>query len=269
MTTPLRDYTKIEEKHCQLVTCYGRKKFSCPHDIAIRPNNEVVMVESDNAEVIIFDKDFKFTRTFGQGSGDSKLNYPVGVAVNLNVIAVSEFTDHVVKIFSIQGDYLTKFGSRGGGDSQFNKSQGDCVLMAKYVVDFQNGRVQVFKDDEFLFKFGSKACNTGQFKEPRYIAEDNSDLVYVTDQSDAADGVNVFTEDGYFIKKINYNKPYAICIAPDGYMLTGSYNDNDVTVLSPTCELIIKLGICGIEINTSGTVFVTERINKRVQIITP
>ena len=81
MTTPLRDYTKIEEKNCQLVTHYGGKKFNFPHDVAIGPNDEVVIVDRNNKEVIIFDKDLKLIRTFGQGSGDSKLNRPVGVAV--------------------------------------------------------------------------------------------------------------------------------------------------------------------------------------------
>ena len=105
VTTPLRDYTKIEEKNCQLVTHYGGKKFMCPHDIVIGPDDEVVIVDRFNYEVVIFDKDLKLIRIIGQGSGDSKLNDPIGVAVDHNVIAVSEFNDHVVKKFSLQGDY--------------------------------------------------------------------------------------------------------------------------------------------------------------------
>ena len=44
----------------------------------------------------------------------SKPNNPVGVAVGHNVIAVSDWDDHVVKKFSLQGDYLSKFGSKDG-----------------------------------------------------------------------------------------------------------------------------------------------------------
>ena len=79
-----------------------RKEFNWPYSIAIGPSNEVAMADFNNKEVIIFDKDLKLIRTFGQGSGDSKLNDPICVAVNHNVIAVSEFRDHVVKIFSLQ-----------------------------------------------------------------------------------------------------------------------------------------------------------------------
>ena len=280
MTTPLRDYTKIEEKNCQLVTHYGGKKFSNPC-VATGPNDEVVIADSDNKEVIIFDKDLKLIRTFGQGSGDGKLNYPVGVAVGHHVIAVSEFANHVVKKYSLQGDYLSKFGSGGSGDGQFNRPHGLCFNSKGllYVVDTDTCRVQVFRENNvFLFKFGSKGHNPGQFQNAYYIAVDSSDRVYVTDYSNDG-GVNVFSEDGHFIKKINCNKPYAIGIAPDDYIIT-DHDDNFLTVFSPTHELVGKLGVCGkekgqfdfimgIAINSSGTVFVTEYYNHRLQIITP
>ena len=280
MTTPLRDYTKIEEKNCQLVTHYGGKKFNIPKDVAIGPNDEVVIVDGTNKEPIIFDKDLKLIRTFGQGSGDSKLNNPVGVAVGHNVIAVSEWNDHVVKKFSLQGDYLSKFGSRGSRDGQFDGPQGLCFNSKGllYVVDNGNHRVQVFRENVFLFKFGSRGHNPGQFQSPRYIAVDSSDQVYVIDYSND-DGISVFSEDGHFIKRINCNSPFAICIAPDDHIMA-SVNDS-ITVFSPTHECIGKFGvlgkgkgqfshITGIAINNSGTIFVTELGdgNRRLQIIT-
>ena len=284
MTTPLRDYTKIEEKNCQLVTHYGGKKFNCPFGVAIGPNDEIVIVDSDNKEVIIFDKDLKLIRTFGQGSGDSKLNYPVGVAVGHNVIAVSEFDDHVVKKFSLQGDYLSKIGSRGSEDGQFINPQGLCFNSKGllYVVDRSNCRVQVFRENVFLFKFGSKGHNSGEFQESRYIAVDSSDQVYVTDYSDDG-GISVFREDGHFIKRINFNVPFAICIAPDDHIIARVKGNHTITVFSPTHECIAKFGvygegkgqfslILGIAVNNSGTIFITEGSfgdgNRRLQIIT-
>ena len=281
MTAQLRDYTRIEEKNCQLVTHYGGKKFSWPHGIAIGPSDEVVMVDNNN-KVIIFDKDLKLIRAFGQGSGDSKLDDPVCVAVNRNVIAVSEWSDHMVKIFSLQGDYLSKFGSPGSEDGQFNHPQGLCYNSKGllYVVDCDNCRVQVFRDNEFLFKFGSKGHSPGQFKVPCNVAVDSSDQVYVTDCSVDDGGISVFSEDGQFIKKINCESPFSICIAPDDYIITDAGSDDDLTVFSPTHELITKFGvhgeeegqfdgIYGIAINSSGTIFVTEASNERLQIITP
>ena len=280
LTAPLRDYTKIKEQNCHVVTHYGGKKFACPL-IATGQNDEVVITDHDNKQVIIFDKDLKLIRTFGQGSGDSKLNNPAGVAVANNVIAVSEWNDHVVKKYSLQGDYLSKLGSRGSGDGQFNHPLGLCFNSKGllYVVDNSNCRVQVFRENNvFLIKFGSKGLNPGQFQDLRYVAVDNSDQVYVTDNSNNG-GISVFSEDGHFIKKINCNKPWAIGIAPDDYIITDDHNNDVLTIFSPTHELIAKFGvrgkekgqfnaIRGIAINNSGTIFITEYGNHRLQIIT-
>jgi len=64
VTTPLRDYTKIEEKNCQLVTHYEGKKFSHPESVAIGLNDEVIIADMYNKEVIVFDKNLKLIRTF-------------------------------------------------------------------------------------------------------------------------------------------------------------------------------------------------------------
>ena len=221
-------------------------------------------------------------RTFGQGSGDSKLNNPVGVAVGHNVIAVSEYNDHVVKKFSLQGDYLSKFGSRGSGDGQFNNPQGLCFNSKGllYVVDCYNYRVQVFRENVFLFKFGSIGHNPGEFQDPRYIAVDSSDQVYVTDWCNDG-GICVFSEDGHFIKRINCNYPFVICIAPDDHIIARVNDCNGIAVFSPTHECIAKFDVCGkgkgqfdlitgIAINNSGTIIVTEGKygNSRLQTIT-
>ena len=191
----------------------------------------------------MFDKDLKLIRTFGQSSGDSKLNDPVGVAVGHNVIAVSEWNDHVVKKFSLQGDYLLKFGSRGSGDGQFINPYGLCFNSKglPYVVDNNNCRVQVFRENVFLFKFGSRGRNPGQFQSPCYIAVDSSDQVYVTDYSDDG-GINVFSGDGHFIKRINCKLPYAICIAPDDHIIARVNEHYSITVFNPTHECIGKFG---------------------------
>ena len=241
VTTTLRDYTKIEVQNCQLITQYGGKKFQYPWDITTTTNDNVVVVDYTNKDVVILNKDTKLIRSFGQASGDSKLNYPLGIAVGHNVIAVSEHNDHVVKKFTLQGDYLSKFGSRGSEDGQFTNPLG-LTFNSKgllYVVDHSNHRIQLFdNNNKFVFKFGSKGSNPGQFQDPRYIALDSSDQVYVTDCSSSG-GIIVFSEDGHFIKKINCNSPWAICLTPDDYIITS--DGHILTVFSPTHQLITKL----------------------------
>ena len=276
MITPLRDYTKIEEQNCQLVTDYGGKKFSNLYNVTTGPDDEVVSADRGNNEIIIFDKDLKLIRAFGQGEGDSKLNSPLGVAVGHHTIVVSEDGDHVVKKYSLQGDYLSKFGTYGSGDGQFNKPKGLCFNSKGllYIVDYNNGRVQVFREDDvFLFKF----CSISYC--PWYIVVDSSDQVYVTDYSDySTGGICVFSPHGNFIKKIKFNRPWAIDIAPDDYIIIDDHVNCVLTVFSPTHELIGKLGVCGKEkgqfnnvrgmaINNSGTIFVVESENHRLRLL--
>ena len=272
-------------KNCQLVTHYGEKKFNLPNSVTIGPNDEVVVLDRGIDKVIIFDKDLRLIGTFGQGSEfeDRKLKNPLGVAVGHNVIAVSEYNDHVVKQFSLQGDYLSKFGSHGSGDGQFNNPQGLCFNSKGllFVVDHGNCRVQVFKENVPRFKFGSRAK---KFLSPRYIAVDSIDQVYVTDCSNGG-GICLFTGNGDFIKRIKYNYPYAICIAPDDHILATyrvEQDCNSFAVFSPTYRYIAKVDvhgkekgqvvINGIAINSNGTIFVAEgnlyNINNRLQIIT-
>ena len=276
----LRDYTKIKAQNCQLITQFGEKKFQYPWDITTTTNDDVVVVEREYNTVVILDKDMNLVTTFGQESEDSKLNNPIGVAVGHNIIAVSEFYEHVVKKFTLQGYYLSKFGSYGSENGQFNNPQG-LAFNSKgllYVVNYSNCRVQVFdSSNRFLFKFGSKGSNPGQLQVPRCIALDSSDQVYVTDCDISSGGVIVFSEDGHFINKINCNTPYAICLSPDNCIITS--DGHVITVFSPTHQLITKFGttgsqrgqfdcIYGVAVNSVGTIFVTENNNHRLQLIT-
>ena len=262
-----------------MVKRYGEKQekeFICPHDVAVGPNNEVVILDN---EAVILDKNLKFVRSFGRGTGDSGLNSPVGVAIYQDVIAISEYDHHVVKKFSLQGDYLSKFGSLGNEDGQFKNPQGLCFNSKGllYVVDHYNDRVQVFNhDDKFSSKFGSRGRDEGQFQNPRYIAMDSRDQVYVTD---CDNGIIMFTENGKFIKKLFCDQPFAISITPDDYIITSDKRIHCLVVFSPTHQLISKFGdsdrekgqfvdIYGIAISTNGTIFIVECSNRRLQVIT-
>ena len=263
-----------------MVTQFGKKKFQSPHDVTIAPNNEIFVVDSENQEVVVLDncKDFQLTRTFGQGKGDSTLNNPVGVAIYQNVIAISEYDNHMIKKFSLEGDFLSKFGSRGCEDGQFRNPQGLCFNTEGllYVVDHFNDRVQVFNiKNSFLFKFGSRGSDQGQFQDPRYIALDSKDQVYV---SDRINGVIQFSKDGHYIRKLYCDRPVAISVTPDDYIITSDDQKHCLVIFNPSHQLISKFGvggkgqgefvhIFGIAVDKSGTIFIAESTNSRLQVI--
>ena len=280
--TPVdRDYNKMTEEDCsQVVTHYGGNKFGSLSDVNIAPTGEVVIVDYGNDHVIVLNDKLKLLKLIGQGSGNSKLVYPYGIAVTDNVIAVSDWGSHQVKKYSLHGEFLSVIGCRGNKNGQFSDPRGLAFSNNKllYVVDGVNYRVQVFQEnDTFAFAFGSKGNNPGQFQFPVIIAIDPNNNVLVTDLD--ANCIHLFTDNGQFIQTINSNRPYAITISPTGYLITGhGGDDNKIRVWSPTYQLINQFGIkgskqgefydiTGMAIDSSGTIYVAEEDNKRLQVI--
>ena len=277
-----RDYNKMTEQDCsQVVTHYGENKFGGLWDVTIAPTGEVVIVDYDNKCVVILDDKLNLLRVIGQGSGNSRLVRPDGVAVKENVIAVSDWDSHEVKKYSLQGEFLSAIGGHGDKNGQFDHPRGLAFNNNKllYVVDGGNHRVQVFQQDDTLaLSFGNKGKDPGQFQYPvRIVIDSNNNNVLVTD--DAADYIHLFTHDGQFIRAINSNRPIGIIISPTGYLITGHDGvDNKMRVWSPNNQLINQFGkkgskqgefhsIYGIAIDSSGTIYVAEGDNNRLQVI--
>ena len=268
----------MTEQDCsQVVTRYGGNKFGHLWDVAIAPTGEVVIVDRDNKCVVVLDDKLKLLKVIGQGSGDSRLVNPYGVAVTDNVIAVSDWGSQQVKKYSLRGEFLSVIGCHGDKNGQFNHPRGLAFNNNKvlYVVDKDNYRVQVFQEDNtFAFSFGN---NPGQFQFPDRIAIDPNNNVLVTDLY--ANCIHLFTHNGQFIQKINSNRPRAITISPTGYVITGHAGEDDkIRVWSPTYQFINQFGkrgskqgefygIYGMAMDSSGTIYVAEWNNNRLQVI--
>ena len=273
--TPVdRDYNKMTEQDCsQVVTHYGGNKFGRLIDVAIAPTGEVVIVDHDNKCVVLDDK-LKLLKVIG------RLDDPDCVAVTDNVIAVSNWGNHQVQKYSLRGEFLSVIGCRGNRNGQFNHPRGLAFNNNKllYVVDGRNCRVQVFQEDNtFAFSFGKRGYNPGQFQCPVRIAIDPNNNVLVTDIT--ANCIHLFTHNGQFIQTVNSDRPCAITISLTGYLITGHHgDDNKIRVWNPTYQLINQFGkkgskqgefygIEGMAIDSSGTIYVAEWDNKRLQVI--
>ncbi|XP_065917745.1 E3 ubiquitin-protein ligase TRIM71-like [Dysidea avara] len=279
----LRDYSKMREGHCQVMTHYGGNKFGKLIDVAIGVNNEVIIIDNTNKCVIVLDCNFALIAVIGQGSGDNRLVYPHGIAVSKDdIIAISDRSSYQVKKYSLQGELLSIIGNnRGNNNGQFHHPMGLVFSSNKmlYVVDGGNHRVQVFQqDDKFAFTFGSYGSNPGQFQCPVRIAIDTDNRVLVSDLD--GNHISLFSHTGSFISRITCDRPWAITVSPDGHIIAGCNGDNNkIRVWSPTHQLIEQFGkmgsqqgefngINGIAINYStGSVYVVEYNNMRLQVI--
>lgn len=215
------------------------------------------------------DKDLNFKFIIGK----NRVNLPYGVAASSDSIAVSETVNHQVKRFNLQGKPISKIGSKGSGEYQFNSPKG-LAFNSKHqlhVVDSGNSRVQIFNsDDTFAFTIGSKGNKQGEFQNPVRIAIDSADTIYVTDYG--ANCIHVFSTSGSFINKFSFYKPGAIAVSPDGKILTGHYDDR-IRIWSPTFKITSQIskkdidgrgefcGINGLATTSNGTVYIVRLWN--------
>ena len=276
----LRDYSKMREEHCQVMTHYGGNKFGTLYDVAIGVNNEVIIADYTNKCVIVLDCNFALLAVIGQGSGNNRLVNPYCVAVSKDgIIGVSDWdSSHQVKKYSLQGELLSIIGTnKGKKNGQFNGPSGLVFSSNKmlYVVDRWNHRVQVF-GDKFAFTFGSKGSNPGQFQTPVRIAIDTDNRVLVSDIN--GNHISLFSHTGSFISRITCDSPWAITVSPDGHIIASYGDRNEIGVWSPTHQMIEHFGkkgpqqgefntINGIAMNSSGSIYVVECHNKRLQVI--
>ena len=274
----LRDYNNMRQQDCSVVTDYGGNKFGCLTDVAIAVNDEVVIVDMINKCVIVLDCNMTLLSVIGQGSGDSRLVTPYGLAVSKDgIIAVSDWDSDQVKKYSLQGKLLSVIGNKKGcNNGQLNRPRGLVFSFSSnkmYVVDSNNHRIQVFEDDKFAFTFGSKGSNPGQFQWPGRIAIDTNNRVLVSDL--AGNHISLFSHTGSFISRITCDSPCAITVSPDGYIIIGC--DDKITIWNLTHQLIHQFGkngsqlgefsgINGTAMNSTGTIYVVEGNNKRLQI---
>ena len=273
----------MRQQDCSVVTEYGGNKFGWLTDVAIGVNDEVVIVDYTNNCVIVLDCNMTLLSVIGQGSDHdySRLIDPNGVAVSKDgIIAVSDNLQ--VKKYSLQGKLLSVIGNkRGSNNGQFKTPRGLVFSSNKmlYVVDRYNHRIQVFhENDKFAFTFGSKGSDPGQFQHPIRIVIDTDNRVLVSDLD--GNHINLFSCTGSFISRMPCDRPYAITVSPDGYIIAGCVGGNNkVRVWSPTHQLIHQFGkkgsqqgefntINGMALNSTGTVYVVEYVNNRLQLIT-
>src|SRR6185503_13623541 len=107
--------------------------------------------------------------------------------------------------FDLTGAFLTKWGSPGANDGQFNLPGGLAVngVGDVYVTDLQNDRVQAFDAaGTFLLKFGATGSNPGQFSSPSDIALGPAGAIYITDSDN--DGVQKFVDANVPVQPITW-----------------------------------------------------------------
>jgi hypothetical protein len=156
---------------------------------------------------------------------------------------VADTANGRVQKFNSNGTFLTKWGSHGAGNGQFDGPRDVAVdsLGNVYVTDLVNNRVQRFSSTgTFLGKWGTPGSGPGQFNQPFGITTDPQRDVYVTDYANPR--VQVFRPSGVFIKQWGsggagqgqFNGPSSIATGVAGTIYVADAGNNRVQMFAET-----------------------------------
>ena len=154
----------------------------CPDGITVH-KDKVYIADYYNKRVSVFQTNGQFYNTIGS----DVLGKLEDVAVSADkYLVVTGYEPHCIYTFTLDGNYIGKFGTKGSGRCEFNHLHG--IIGDSYgfiiVTDTDNHCVSIFdKHHHCIHCFGSKGSANGQFNIPRGIALSPNGNIYVSDCS--------------------------------------------------------------------------------------
>ena len=210
--------------------------------------NKGANVRDSPHEAQVQTRRFRSVLSFGQeGESVGMLKKPCGVAVNdQDEIAVAEFLNRSVSVFSSDGTHLRSFGREGNNNGEFKfpsgitfNSHGNIV-----VADRGNHRVQVFdRNGNFLSKFGEQGSLDHQLQYPEGLSINGNGDIIVADKGNKL--IKIFSSSGEYLRKFGGSgslvKPFH-CIQHGQYFIVSDAGDHSIKMFNLKGKFISKFG---------------------------
>ena len=196
----------IFDRQDQLVRKFGTNgsgngQFGYTYGVAFDDNNHLYVTDCSNHRVQKLDINGMYLLKFStRATGNDHLKSPIGITVHNGKVYVVENSGnrisvfhcdgqfshiiHCISIFTLDGNYVGKYDTRGTGREQLDCPCGIATDMYGFifVTEHSEGRLSIFnKDGVFVHSFGSKGSGHGQFSGPRGIAISPTGEIYVCD----------------------------------------------------------------------------------------
>lgn len=232
--------------------------------------------------ILVLTPEGKFLRSFGVGffaSAHGLRCDPSGA------IWTTDNKNHTVVKFSPAGEALLTLGKRnveGADTSHFNRPT-DIAFAENgniFIADgYGNSRVvRTNREGKFELAWGEKGTGKSQFDLPHAIRIDSKGLVYVGDREN--DRIQVFDQNGKFIRLFGGFAPFGMHITPDDRLFIADGRANEVLVMTLEGEILHRFGSKGsapgqfnlphgITVDKDGAIYVAEVSNKRIQKFVP
>lgn len=245
-------------------------------------DGNVLLFHRGRQPILAFTAAGKYLQSFGAGLFDSTHGLRRDAAGN---IWTTDNKNHTVVKLGPAGKVLLTLGRRdvkGETDKLFDRPADIAFGIGGevFVADgYGNSRVvKLDRKGKFLLAWGKKGKGIGEFDLPHSIRIDSRGLVYVGDREN--DRVQVFTQDGKFVRQFGGFAPYGLHITPDDQLFVADGRANKVMVMTLAGEVLHEWGVLGSEpgnfnlphgitVAADGAVYVTEIRGKRVQKFVP
>jgi YD repeat-containing protein len=253
---------------------------------------DVWVTDGSNNRVDEFSPTGTFIREFGEtGSGNGQFIFPAGIGINkaTGEIYVADYSHSRIEQFTSTGTFIRAFGTFGSGNGQLSLPYGVAVEPSGNVLvaDSGNNRIEKFSSTgTFIATYGSAGTGTGQLKSPHGVALDPTGDLYVGDQGNSR--VEELSPTGAYITQFGtegtgngqFLSPNGVAIEPrTGNVFVADERNFRVQVFSPSGTYLgqfVSLGsgqgqtetLHGLTINSTGSVYVVDSGNSRVQIWT-
>ena len=144
-------------------------------------DGKLYIAEWGKNRISVFQLDGQFSHTIRS----DRLSRPYYIAVSSNdQLLVSNSVQNCISIFTLDGNYVGKFGARGTGRGTLHSPCGIAVDMYGFILVTETGshRVSTFKKDGmFVRSYGSHGSGHGQFSVLNGIAISPTGDIYVSD----------------------------------------------------------------------------------------
>lgn len=217
-------------------------QFTEPSGVAVNAQNDIIVADTNNHRIQIFDKEGRFKFQFGEcGKRDGQLLYPNRVAVVKNsgdIIVTERSPTHQIQIYNQYGQFVRKFGANilqhPRGVTVDNKGRiivVECKVMRVIIFDQMGNALQ---------KFG---CSK-HLEFPNGVVVNDKQEIFISDNR--AHCVKVFSYEGVFLRQIGgeglTNYPIGVCINDAGEILVAdNHNNFNITIFSQDGSLINAL----------------------------
>ena len=238
----IRDYANIKEE-VKVIDKYGpnNEQLKWPYLMAKGPNNEIIVRNYFTSQLVIFDEQLQYSHVIGgRGNGNGKFKCITGIAVdNKGYLYVAYSQLHCIQKFTLNGQFVSQFGSKGTTESHFNTPLGLVLSQSEllFVCDCGNHRIQIFKNELFNYSFGQYGKDPGCFDGLCDVTLNSSeDQLFITDGNNHR--VQVFTPSGQFLRifgnytdvPFKFQHPIGIYYTPDNHLLISSRSNHRVLV---------------------------------------